>query len=514
MVLKKASFEITFKKGMKIVFILTILNTAYKILSIILSHDRQYLSISLIVGVFLNSFLIISIFWVVIFLFYKRFVEGDKDRLLKGTMVVDDTITVEAINEQLDKTKKDGIRIHPNIVITKHLEKKHFLVVGSPQAGKTNLIMNFLSQAHVRGDKAIIYDHTGEYSSVFMRLKNCKILSPFDSRSVSWSISSDISGKLSLFNFANSIIQNLPSEMRISDAARDILIGVLECLKFEGDKKGINWNWLDLHQALSSEKKIREMCALYREGALMALGQETSDYSKQIFSQLRAATIKLEFMKDAWPDLRNGFSITKWVSNQVYKDINLLIVKPSSKFVDMSNFFVSSVFDIYFNELLSHEERNIGINWAFLDNLGELPKINMLIKSLSNGYSSGLRIVAGIKDWEIIPVKYGNDLAAKWIDMFGILLAGKCNSASTATFLSSAFGVQQIRRSVQNIRASNQNIVVEPALFDSEFVNLPVATKNGSFFIKVPSCPVGKLSFPLQEIPSFEERYFEPNWMK
>ena len=84
---------------------------------------------------------------------------------------------------------------------------------------------------------------------------------------------------------------------------------------------------------------------------------------------------------------------------------------------------------------------------------------------------------------------------------------------ATTSFLSNSFGVQQIRTSVQNIRASNQNIVTELALFDTERVNLRVTDEYGYFFVKLPSCPLEKLDFPFKKIQFMGERHYEAKWM-
>ena len=65
-------------------------------------------------------------------------------------------------------------------------ESQHTIITGASGSGKTQVMLDLLTQIRARGDKAIIYDKMGTYVRKFYDPNKDFILNPFDNRSKHW----------------------------------------------------------------------------------------------------------------------------------------------------------------------------------------------------------------------------------------------------------------------------------------------------------------------------------------
>ncbi len=70
--------------------------------------------------------------------------------------------------------------------IPRHKETSHFLMNGSPGSGKSEAIKKMLDQIRARGERAVVYDISGEYTEYFYREGTDHILNPLDERCELW----------------------------------------------------------------------------------------------------------------------------------------------------------------------------------------------------------------------------------------------------------------------------------------------------------------------------------------
>ena len=113
---------------------------------------------------------------------------------LRGTQVSDK-------KSRRFKSSADQIQIG-GIPIDRDVEPQHFIQVGAPGTGKTVVIEGGLDVVRARGQRAIIYDPTGEFVSHFYRPDKDVILSPIDKRSAPWSPWAEGTDAYSLLNLA------------------------------------------------------------------------------------------------------------------------------------------------------------------------------------------------------------------------------------------------------------------------------------------------------------------------
>ncbi len=119
-------------------------------------------------------------------------------------------------------------------------ERQHSFVIGANGTGKTILISKIVEQIRARGDKAIIYDKKGDYTKWFYNSKKDKILNPFDERSESWSLLSEIENIVSIRQLSKAFIpekENPGGDGQIWDeAGRLAFTEIVSKLYSQGEK--------------------------------------------------------------------------------------------------------------------------------------------------------------------------------------------------------------------------------------------------------------------------------------
>lgn len=120
----------------------------------------------------------VAVMGVILFAKWSGNPAPDKTRYgdtIRGTQVSDK-------KKRGSKSPTDQITIG-GIPMDRDVEPQHFLGVGAPGTGKTVVNEVFLDVIRGRGQRAIVYDSTGEFVSHFYRPDKDVILSPIDKRS-------------------------------------------------------------------------------------------------------------------------------------------------------------------------------------------------------------------------------------------------------------------------------------------------------------------------------------------
>ena len=100
------------------------------------------------------------------------------------------------------------------IPLFREAETDHILVCGAPGSGKGVAIKELLDQIRARGDRAILYDPSGEYVQVYYRHGQDVLLNPLDARSRAWTLWGEVREAYDYASLAASII---PESERVND---------------------------------------------------------------------------------------------------------------------------------------------------------------------------------------------------------------------------------------------------------------------------------------------------------
>jgi Type IV secretion-system coupling protein DNA-binding domain len=99
-----------------------------------------------------------------------------------------------------------------SVRIPRHEESSHFVLIGDSGTGKSSLIRQMLLQIRERGESAIVYDPSHEFTPQFYDADSDVILNPTDRRMPFWSPSDEIQHPADAMALANSLFPDKPRE--------------------------------------------------------------------------------------------------------------------------------------------------------------------------------------------------------------------------------------------------------------------------------------------------------------
>jgi len=444
-------------------------------------------------------------------------VDPPRDRLDVGNEVVrDETEAMLAYRRKMEALQANGLLIHPEVRIPLALETRHLLLVSAPGGGKTQVMFPMLADILSRRWPALVYDFKGDYTEAYGEDEGTLILSPFDARGAAWDIARDIDTPMRALEFAACLFPHHKSDQPFFPrAAQDLLTGVV--MKLQRERPG-SWGFRELVAVLETRDGVVTACQQYRPAALTALGELKDRQAAGVFGELRTGTIQLEYLAQAWGGSasagareRARFSVREWLTDDAQQAARrLVILKGSQQYRELDGFFTALIVNLVVKEVLSLPDSYERQVWAFLDEFGNLPRIEGIDKLLTAVRSKGLRVVAAIQDIAQIEEAYSRPFAQTFFGAFGTVLAGLA-SGDTAAFLSRAFGQNRTLRTVSSKTTTwesesttdAETVVVENALLDSEFSGLepPRPGVPARFWLKTAGWPIGQLLYPVQSTP-------------
>ena len=396
-------------------------------------------------------------------------------------------------------------------------ETQHFLNVGSPGSGKTQIIYPLVSQVYERGDKAIVWDVKGAFIQAFAGKEGVDLLAAWDKRSIQWSLGADIRSQLDCQQVASIIFPPNPKDSQpfFLNSARQILEAIFMYLYSQGN----NWGWGDVWSILSMEKKeIAALLATFEDGkALSNIIGGDSKASEDIYSTLIGhAQQTIRWYAKAWP--KGNVSLRKWI----HGNSKLLIIGGIPERTDLAQATANISVELIINEILSLPDDPNRRRWLFLDELATLGKLNSLLNAFSLGRSKGLCVVAGIQDIGKLEHHYGPQLAKSITNTFSTQIILRCADHETAQWASKNLGEQEViitQKSSGSSRGeehtthsdSEQEQLKTRSLFmPSQISNF----ENLEGVIRISGWPLLHVIWNYQAIPQNQALVIEADWLK
>ena len=402
--------------------------------------------------------------------------------------------------------KNQGVRIHPKIQTTEHLETSHALVVGGAGAGKTTILWPIIGQIIGRGDRAIIFSFKGDFEQ---RIgtgekigRQFALLAPWDSRSAVWAVGRDIQTRLDAEALANTLIPEPPGGSKAdpmwTNGSRSLLVGIISDVQRE---HGTAWGFAELAkrsaEALSdfpTLKKIieRESPQAYSLISGGASSKTTSSFLATISSFL-TQVINLGVAADCLKKSAAGkqWSVNSWLSDSSSTPrIAVLGFRPSAKAISQA--WGSSIIEQIVLKLsdlpdVSPDERRI---WLILDEVPKLGQVPSITDALETLRSKGVRVILGTQGIDQIEETYSKNVARSWATQTATKIIGRVTEPDSQKWASSLVGERELERfsSQYNVQSGGQGgstnggsyqRVKEHIVMPGEFGSVATVTKYG-----------------------------------
>lgn len=386
------------------------------------------------------------------------------------------------------------------------IETRHFLIAGTTGSGKTLALRSLLDALRNRGDRALIVDAGGDLMRMYYQDKDMcqdRILSPGDSRSLSWSPWAEIRQEREASDLAKSIIPDGRGEGKEwANYAQTLLAAILRRLMESGrgvDNAGLLY-WATTAPVRAPADSVAavtgDLAGLIAGTPAARLLDKGSE--KMAASVLSIIGLALESYAMLDPNANSAsFSIRQWIEDEdnngwlwiPYRDSSATATMPLRRaWVDVA---VRAALD-----LEPDDNRRV---WLILDELpasGHLPR---LIDALARGRKYGLTVVAGIQSIAQLRDIYGQDQAQSILSNFGTWLILRQGDNETADYLSRHVGEREAIRADRSEgddgkQSQNFRSHIDRLLLPSELQRLP--DRQG--YISLPGdYPITRIEIPI-----------------
>lgn len=412
------------------------------------------------------------------------------------------------------KKSAEGLALHPDFEwkLSTDRETRHMLIVGSVGGGKTAIINPLTKAGLKRGDRMVIYDNKGDYTSW---VQNIALFAPWDTRSMAWDIGRDCADQQDAKEVAARLIPE-GNDPLWHTAARQILTAVLIKLQVE---QRTAWGWKQLYKMVCLPKdELMDIVRTYTPEAIhVADAPEKTALS--VLANFGAHMSLIGDLARAWGDLPNErrFSVIHWLDNDQSKH-RVLVLQGSGKYTELAQAFIRSIVTLMVGHINSPGFSESGERrlWFVLDEFPQLGRLEQMAQLLEIGRSKGVRVVLGAQDIEQIKAIYGNHMANSWSSMIGTHIIVRINPGETANYISKqVIGYQTIDRITLRegklqppVRADI--LVVEPSELESGLGR----SKDGVKALLLGYGDVFVLNWSFTKIEKIREPSVPAQWMK
>lgn len=380
------------------------------------------------------------------------------------------------------------------IPIPRECEPQNFLVVGAPGSGKTVAWLSIMDVTRARGQRAIVYDPTGEFVAHYYRPGQDVILSPIDERSALWSPWSEGRTPFDYENLAQALIPDgTGNEQFWTQAARAIFQTALAATN----------NLPELIDLIFSADQEDLLTAIQAQG----LGGLSGPPNMLASTRGVAATYirPLAYLPAPGP---SPFSIREWINNE--SSDSWLFVSSREDVRKGIRPLISMWLGLAVQSAMSLSPNRDRRLWMILDELPTLQKLPALDIALAGGRKYGITVLVGIQAISQMREIYGRDAAASILSHPSTRLTLRVGDSETADFLSKSLGDRHTIRKVSSEShnagggSTSEQHAIEAAVLPSEIMALP----NLVGYLRVPNDPViKKIKLTPRDRPVLAEPY-------
>ncbi len=430
----------------------------------------------------------------------------------------------------------EGVKI-AGVPISRDRETKHMALIGKTGSGKTVALIPMMREAINRGDKVLIFDNKGDFTSI-INDKNGKqpvIVAPWDARSAAWDVARDCRTRAEAAELANRFIGESGGDPMWSEGARQILTGLIHKLQKDKQEK---WGWSDLAELLYIDmNEVEKVMEEYHPEGKRAVesmkkeGEDSGEASKTTQSLLITLSAQLSpvyRMAEAWANTKEKFSVRDFLDGKLKS--NTVILQGNASLLGIQNAYIQGIIAMLSSRVNSpdYKERlaNVEGLWLFLDEFPQLGKLPEIKPFLEIGRSKGVRVVMGFQNPSQLKELYDKDGSDSMLDIFQSYIFCMLGSEASA-WASESIGQKIIERfkfsTSQNFgesgsgsASSNWERSEEPTCKPVDFTQgLGVDSKaGGTWALYWPTGgDVYKLLFKFSDAPKVRESSIKADWV-
>ena len=455
-----------------------------------------------------------------IYLFNFRGKKLAKEKFLRGAKIVSKKLLKKKIQKFNFEESLKNLRLPcksqysiAQIPFPRNVEFLHTIILGSTGTGKTNGILDLVDQIRRNGDRAIVYDKMGIFTSTYYDASKDIILNPLDARSKSWSFFKEIRNESDYDYMASAFIQEKKgnSDQFWIDAARRVFAVFAKKFKEEKGSDATNQEFVDALLKVGYEN-LAEFLTGTEAASLVSTKSERTSLS--ILSILATHIASMKYLRDS----EDNFSIRNWVETN---SDGFLFISSRSDQHDSLQPLISTWIDIAVKALLSveqndHNSTNPRRIFIILDEIGSLQQLPSLLDGLAQSRQFGGSFLLSLHSISQLRSVYGKDKTETITSLCRnkIFFAGA--DEETSDYCSQnlgyqeneevkegiSYGASEIRDGVSLSTQKNLRRVV----IASEIMNMKALEAYLKF---AGHFPIAKISFKIKKRPKVTERFVD-----
>jgi type IV conjugative transfer system coupling protein TraD len=377
-----------------------------------------------------------------------------------------------------------------------YCENRHTMIAGASGSGKSVLISSTIEQVIERGDKAIIYDLTGDFTASFYDPSKDVILNPFDSRSRGWSLIEEAQHVLEFDTIAQALIGEEEGSGKFWSTGARIIMS--ELCKRAFMRKNFSTRML-VEELFDIElRDLNEM--LVKTPAYTLTDPENRQTTVGLLATLNTYISSLMYVKEE----KENFSIRDWITNDEQKGCIFLTTRSNvhSSLVPL----LSVMMDVAITSLMTLNKCSNRKVWFIFDELASLNALPSLERGLTITRNFGGCFVLGIQAISQLKQKYGRSKADT--------LSSNCNTkvilntpdADTARWGADIIGTQEAEQVNEGVSYGANELrdgvnigkiqKEKNLILASEIASLPPL--NG-YLVFGNEFPIAKISYPYKK---------------
>ena len=405
---------------------------------------------------------------------------AETDTRIRGAGLLDLT-SAPTIQLLRSKTPETAITIG-GVPIDSGDEQQHILLAGAPGTGKSVEIKKALRTIRARGQRAVVYDPSGEFTSMYYRPGVDIILNPLDERGSTWNPWQDAESYE--FNaVAKSFIKDAgdSSDPFWTESARATLEALL-----------LQCGSLDELVYTGLSAPLHRLAQIVDEAGFSGMvGPEKTFQSTRATLAVYLRTLAM--MPDVQRSDDTAFSFRKWAENGKQDAWVFLPVPARAR--DAIRPLVSLFLDTAVRHIMSlrpDPDRRI---WLEIDELPSLQNIPSLSPALAEGRKFGISAILGVQTFHQLKKSFGDAGAqalwglpktrlylriadAETSDMISrelgeVQLLRKTKSSSESSSISTGSGNNGGSSSESSSTSENEQITQERIVLPAEIMGLP-----------------------------------------
>ncbi|WMT46034.1 MAG: type IV secretion system DNA-binding domain-containing protein [Acidithiobacillus caldus] len=347
---------------------------------------------------------------------------------------------------------------------------RNFLAVGGMGSGKSQAILHLMDAAREAGQKAIVYDFSGEFVERYYREGKDILLNPLDARCAPWSVFADIRKATDPAALAEFFVPDKGAKAGqdpIWDEAAKMLLE--DVIRIVGHRPGTR-TMAEILRVLS--QPMDALIPLLEGMPSAASINEKNPKGSQsvLFSLLGQPAVR--FFK--YLDGEGSFSIRDWVQRES-EDSWLIISSRADQHATIKP-FASAWLQIAMMAAMELRPTTEIRTLLILDELASLKKMPALEPALTLGRKFGIFTIAGIQNAAQLDELYGQDITKVLLANLQSKLVLRTEEESSAKRLAEILGKAELDEVQENINLGGEDEQHTSALVrqkQERFVVLP-----------------------------------------